>query len=36
MNSMNSEITNIRYTAHQFWEQEGPNNIVLGILGRLS
>ena len=27
---------NIHYTAHQFWEQDGPRNLLLDMVKKLS
>ena len=32
IDAINSETVNIHYTAHQFWEQEGPRSLLLEIV----
>ena len=31
IHAINSETVNIHYTAHQFWEQEGPRSLLIDI-----
>ena len=32
--SINAETVNIHYTAHKFWEQNGPRKLLLDIVKR--
>ena len=32
IDSINSETNNIHYTAHQFWEQDGPRGVLMEIV----
>ena len=34
--AINTETSNIHYTAHQFWEQEGPKAMLLEVIKKLS
>ena len=34
--AINSETINIHYTAHQFWEKDGPKKLLMDTVKRLS
>ena len=36
IDSINAETGSIRFTAHQFWEQEGPRKLLMDTHKRLS
>ena len=36
MDSINTETLNIHYTAHQFWEQEGPLKMLMRVVEKMS